>query len=853
MKKKKAIPEQPVEATARVPAEQIGGQDKTALYERLSVIAFSVLLLLSMTIQTGRMTIILSALAFLSAVLKWGRRAVPFCVPVLGFVIYGFIYGAAAAWSPFEQAAVLEFYRFMAAFSLALILLTRIGRKQVPALLWGVASVGTYISLLCVDEDFGGPIFLASNKIFQLFGASFDHLLASNETTRLIGLYNNANVNACITGVAALLCLYLLIHGDKLWKRAIAAVMTGLNALVFLLFVSRGAIIMFGLACVVWLIAVGRGQRLELFFRMLMCVVPAFALAFPAMGAMGTATCWPTVLAFLCGVLVFALDSLLVRPLTAFFGKHVKLALAMVGVVVVAAVAFCAVAFTKTGPYTFVVPDEYLARVVKLEPGDHVLTIDADDEVTVSIVIENRREWQAGQGRTLAEMMCTDDTLPFTVPDEKDVTLFVTLRGEPGSTVRTAAVDGEPVVMDYPLLPSSISSRLGEGFLTGNSFRNRLLFMSDAVKIWLTSPIWGRGISSTEELYTSVQPFYYESKYVHNHFLQVLTDTGILGLIPFCAFVFGSLWLLIRRLRKERDDMAAMLVAVWTLLIAHSCMEINFSIRAFQCYAYTLLLLPVICYGESLFNTDHAVARKRAKAAGVLLLAAMAIHSALFGTLLELHRISDKQTAEYTSTDPDEFLQNVKMNIRRDVFCRETLMHTFISTAVVYDADGKYVNDVYKYVAKMEKIHTYSSMGSLQERFYFPLQRWDDVFRCSREGLKHEASTDKAWNSEIRFCWSDILAAMGEENVDQFIAGVLSLADQLDEQNARMLVPVSINVANSGFIDACREVSASGLSSAEKFARLQEAAEVASVLDAALTEADNNGMAAQGGVMEDMT
>ncbi len=99
----------------------------------------------------------------------------------------------------------------------------------------------------------------------------------------------------------------------------------------------------------------------------------------------------------------------------------------------------------------------------------------------------------------------------------------------------------------------------------------------------------------------SVQSFQYESKYAHNHLLQTMADTGlVVGTVFAMAFVLGSAWLCLQTVRKEKDSLAAALLAAWVMMNLHSLMEINFSVRGFKCFAYVLLVLPVLLYARPL-------------------------------------------------------------------------------------------------------------------------------------------------------------------------------------------------------------------------------------------------------------
>ena len=166
--------------------------------DTLMVVFYSVLLLLSMTVQTGRMSVILCALAFLSLLGKkpLSRFEQRLSVPVLGLLAFAIIYGAAAIYSPFGASAQSEFYKFIASFSLAVILLARFDRRHVPGLLWGGASVSTVIALISLDMSCGQVLFGPFNALMNALGTDYTSALPEYFTARVNGLYNDANVTA---------------------------------------------------------------------------------------------------------------------------------------------------------------------------------------------------------------------------------------------------------------------------------------------------------------------------------------------------------------------------------------------------------------------------------------------------------------------------------------------------------------------------------------------------------------------------------------------------------------------------------------------------------------------------------
>lgn len=89
--------------------------------------------------------------------------------------------------------------------------------------------------------------------------------------------------------------------------------------------------------------------------------------------------------------------------------------------------------------------------------------------------------------------------------------------------------------MAYTLLPDNIANRLQKNIFEDSSFLLRLQYDIDGWTLFKESPLAGHGLGATEGLLTSVQPFFYESLYLHNHLLQVMDETGLLGLAAFWA------------------------------------------------------------------------------------------------------------------------------------------------------------------------------------------------------------------------------------------------------------------------------------------------------------------------------
>ena len=776
------------------------------------VVLYSVLLFFAMTVQTSTVSMILCALAFLSLLGKkpLSRFEQRLSVPVLGLLGFAVVYGAAAIDSPFGANAQSEFYKFIAAFSLAVILLSRFERKHVPGLLWGGASVSAVIALISLDMSCGQVLFGPFNALMNVLGTDYTSALPEYFTARVNGLYNDANVTACLFSLALFAALYLLKNSTCIWRRLAASLLAGVNAVSLLLTGSRGALLCFGVSCLVWLL-VERMDRVGLFLLLAETAVTMIAAAAPASSMVTRGDETAVALCLFSGLILFALDVLAGRRLEPVLSSHKKAALAAMGAVAVIFAAYGVAAMTVKGPYTFD-SAERVVRQADLPAGTYTLTAPLGEDVRVVLLGQTAYEKLMDQYETLYDS--TSGETEFTVPEGLVMTRWQ-LYASAGTVVeRVELSDGQRFQLDYPLLPAFIADRLLLGM--GSSFTLRVEFDKDAWKIFSTAPLLGRGLGSTENLTRSVQSFQYESKYAHNHLLQTMADTGLVGTVFALAFVLGSVWLCLQTVRKEKDSLAAALLAAWVMMNLHSLMEINFSVRGFKCFAYMLLVIPALLWAERPAG-ETAKARKQAKTAGILVAIGYTLYLAVFGGLLESARMTDRKADQFQTSDVYEYLDFLRGCVRGNVFDHDFYQRNYVANAVQLN-DPSYNGDMLKYVSALRASGTYENDSALAQYYYLPRQSWDDLFACSLEGIRQVRSSPDGWNYQMDFYRTEVLPAMGADNVSAFVDGVAALGDALDAMNAEgRLETVELNETNQSFLRLCRSVKEQELSEQDAY------------------------------------
>ncbi|MGE5543013.1 MAG: O-antigen ligase family protein [Bacillota bacterium] len=155
----------------------------------------------------------------------------------------------------------------------------------------------------------------------------------------------------------------------------------------------------------------------------------------------------------------------------------------------------------------------------------------------------------------------------------------------------TVVVGGAMLVMKYS--SSGRMARLREIALSESSLQQRIFWPLDAVRIALRRPLTGFGGGGWAMVYSKYREYPYYTKLVHNHFAQVLVDTGFIGFGVFLLFCFSlakSAWNTIH----DRESSDGMKTTVWgaasaaAALLAHGAIDFNLSLPAVAVFLWAL-------------------------------------------------------------------------------------------------------------------------------------------------------------------------------------------------------------------------------------------------------------------------
>lgn len=635
--------------------------------------------------------------------------------------------------------------------------------------------------------------------------------------TRLYGIFGNSNIEASVFAVGVLLSVALVCGAEKKWQRVMWIITLSFCAFAFLLGFSMGAMACFAAAVAVYLIFAGKGRSAAL-LRMLSAALPTLASAFAAVSLFSGERSALVLALMLANAGISVLLELTVSArLSVALEKHERLAFAVLLAVVLGACVYLAAALRVTGAYTF---GPSLYRSAQLDAGEHTVQVEADGEINVRIYTQNAVQMM-GNSSTELYNDAAEGTISFTVLEEDAKTFFM-LSSEPGVTVRRVLIDGSTELpLRYKLLPGFAAARV-QSFGMNYSEIGRAQFRQDALRIWRRSPVIGSGVGAFETGVTAVQDYPYETKYVHQHYLQILLEDGVIGL----ALYVGALAAMLLALWKKRKQAAESeyawlypaLLAEFVMNGAQMLWDVSMSMIVFLCMTYALYGLIVGACAEPLAEKAAAEESGGKKKKAQVKRPSPSLLTRNFGigftavvVLTLCGNLYAGAKAKAPVTDNDEFLFNLRSAAKLDLYERNDKLLSYVMVSLEDEAQSHRAQ-ADEYAAQLAKVQS-NTIPRYLVSYYVQTEQYDKAIDEAILGATYSASNAETWNGCCMILYYGLIDTDESPLLTQreiLMPRLAAYADALRTHNENALVPVAVDETAQAFFEKIAALEACG-------------------------------------------
>ena len=184
----------------------------------------------------------------------------------------------------------------------------------------------------------------------------------------------------------------------------------------------------------------------------------------------------------------------------------------------------------------------------------------------------------------------------------------------------------------FSMMPEVLSSRLKNLNFNDPNILYRLEFDRDALKLISDNWLTGFGGGGWETVYQSVQEVNYTANYVHNNFLQVFVESGILGFLAYTALLATAFINFIICFFKEKEKAARVYIVgflcEFIALVGHSSFDFDLSYVSLILMLFTMITVSAVGRTNSTVKADSK--EGNINRSNILKIASVIICAALF-------------------------------------------------------------------------------------------------------------------------------------------------------------------------------------------------------------------------------
>lgn len=711
------------------------------------------------------------------------RIGLPFLF-LSGIVVMG---GISTFYAVSGKFALVEFLNLAVAF-LAVVLLALLfpgegiaPPRTIAGVLEGAAALAGLFSIdLISTRLLTGPLF----AFFHLFSSTFMDPTGAEAGVRMLSIFGNGNIFAGCVGIGVLLSLGLVLSSETKRERRVHLCCLYINSTSFLLAFSMGATGSIAAAFLAYLLLERSDRRGELFLLMLKTLVTSML---PVAVCSATALkVWTGIqpLPLIClavGCLLLCLaDERVGHRLASTMQSRGKLLVITMVTIILLLVGFALTAYNLTGPISLSA-GESVSRSAYPEPGSYTLCAQGGEGVKVSVRSQNRQETMMHTYTTLYQGELVQ--AQFTVPEDSLVVHFV-LSTKQDTTLTALNYEGDnvqgKVPLGYPLLPSFIANRL-QGLFANQNAIQRTVFFEDGIKIFKMRPLFGFGMGAFMSVAQSVQDFLYETRYVHNHYIQTLLETGLVGLVLFLC-TLGCCAVCVLKCRKKEDahPLTCALGAALVFMMIHAGVEMVFSVYCYLPLALGVFLLIDLCCGRTLPRPGVSVRTAVCFGLAVLML--------VFGFFLNRNMTAKLITAQ------DRSFATFDRAATMDPFEWKDYALSYILSATKADIPEDIRQRAEYYADRLDC--GFSNIVYLRlTEYYLATGRVEKGMEMAKIHAGYIAASSKEWNNLIH-----ALSQFGTSN-PVFLNGMTQLLQMLEQWDATHIGTIRLDEQSQAFVD----------------------------------------------------
>ena len=729
--------------TKRSPAmAQFGWDLKGIGLMAVFIVGFFLTICLNSVSTAKGIALLLSICAVAALVFRHKQFAARLSIPFLALSLWVILNGISTLYATSGKFALRSFVALLTSFCCVVLLLAfakgkdgELGRRF-ATVLEGAAAIAGLVSIdLLSTHLISTPVL----GLLSLFTQDYTALTPVEVGIRMNSIFTNPNAFAGCMGIGVFLSLGLAGTSKQAGHRRFHLVCLFINALSFFLAFSMGGSGTIAVGFLIYLLLErkqSRGSALVLMVETLILVA--------AMGFLVSATSlvqWtgfqpvPLACVVVGSALLCVADQFVGQRLGKLLEQHTRVVPILIGAVVALLAVFSVVAMQLTGPASLDAK-ETLRRAAYPEPGTYTLSVTADGAVNVTLESQNKEDTMMHTSTVIYSGPADGATVE--VPEDS-IVVYANFSADTPVTLERVALESDSENTEFPLgyslLPDFIANRM-QGLWANQNAIQRVVFFEDGMKLFQRSPIFGLGMGAFENGIVSVQSFYYETKYAHNHYIESLIETGVVGLILFVGVLVTALIAVIKSRRKPEEQSNPLTAALGGALIfmaGHAAVEVVFSFYAYLPLALGVLGLIALCCGQTM--PLSFVKETVQKGISWVLAALLLVYAVLLGCNLYARALVDREGSF------DSLVQAIAL----DRFeWTDHMLSYVLSSMQLEDPSEEIQLKAAQYAEKLQKVDSNTVPLYLAE-YYFVQQDATQAFAMLNKYTDYVAANPDSW------------------------------------------------------------------------------------------------------------